>query len=78
MANIGVAVAHHDLLAVGAARLVAMADELHVACVARLDEMLVGHEVDPQETGRCGAKEHVAPGPGARKGAASQPLYSTM
>ena len=42
MADIGVAVAHHDLLAVGAARLIGVADQAHVVRVGRLERFRVG------------------------------------
>ncbi len=39
MADIGIAVSHHDLLAVGAARLIGVTDQAHVVGVGRLQEL---------------------------------------
>jgi len=47
MTDIGVTVTHHDLLAVGAAGLIGVADQTHVARVARLQQVSVGHVVGP-------------------------------
>ncbi len=49
MADIGEAVAHHDLLAIGAARLIGMTDQAHVASIARLENAGLGHRVPPDK-----------------------------
>ena len=45
MADIGVAVPHHDLLAVGAAGLIGMPDQAHVPGVARFELFGGGHAI---------------------------------